>query len=132
MGDVMSIARKMRSIPVKAGERIAKEFGYDQVIIIARRVGEKPDPHGEHVTTYGITRIHCDVAARTGSYVKREIMGWPEQPSTADINKMIRELTNFVNGIETGALIVDHADETLSNVMKRSRKLLDSLKDHKS
>lgn len=69
----------MRPIPVSAAERIAREYGYDQVIIIGRKVGDVVDQanaHGEHLTTYGITREHCDVAARCGDYLKYKVMGW--------------------------------------------------------
>lgn len=41
----------MKPIPISAAERIAKSYGQDQVVIIARRVGEEPEPCGEHVTT---------------------------------------------------------------------------------
>ena len=65
-----------KPIPIEAGERIAKEFGYDQVVIVARKV----DPDGcEHVTTYGIDKAHCDVAARMGNFFKHRLMGWPEK-----------------------------------------------------
>ncbi len=69
----------MKEIPISAAERIAKDYGYDQVIIYARKVGESPDPHGEHMTTYGVNKTHCGVAARIGSYLKREIMGWTSE-----------------------------------------------------
>jgi hypothetical protein len=69
--------RTMKPIPIAAAEKIAKDYGYDQVIIIARRIGEEPEPHGEHLTTYGINKVHCDVAARTGSFIQHKIMGWP-------------------------------------------------------
>lgn len=58
-------------IPVSAGQRIAEEFGYDQVVIIARKVGVR-----EHVTTYGIDKDHCGVAARIGNFIKHKLMGW--------------------------------------------------------
>ena len=74
-------SRPMKPIPVSAGERIAKDYGYDQVVIVARRVGESPDPHGEHCTTYGIDKVHCGVAARVGSYLQREVMKWHESQS---------------------------------------------------
>ena len=62
-----------KRIPIAAAQRIAEQYGYDQVIIIARKV----DPDGgEHVTTYGIDRAHCDVAARIGDFIKHKIMGW--------------------------------------------------------
>lgn len=70
---------KMKPIPVSAGKEIANRYGYDQVVIIARRVGEDPDPHGEHVTTYGRNREHCAVAARTGNFLKHKVMGWLEE-----------------------------------------------------
>lgn len=66
----------MKPIPISAAELIAKKYGYDQVIIIARRVGDDPEPHGEHVTTYGVTKAHCDVAARIGDFLKFKVMGW--------------------------------------------------------
>ena len=68
--------RTMRPIPIAAAARIAKVYGYDQVIVIARRVGDEPDPHGEHVTTFGVDAQHCDAAARAGNALKR-FMGWP-------------------------------------------------------
>jgi len=71
--------RPMKKIPIKAGEDIAKKYGYDQVIIYARRVGENPEPHGEHLTTYGINREHCGVAARIGDFLKREVFKWKEK-----------------------------------------------------
>lgn len=70
--------RPMRPIPIAAAERIAKDYGYDQVVIIARRVGAPPEPHGEHVTTYGVDRAHCESAAAQGRALKR-FMGWPEE-----------------------------------------------------
>lgn len=66
----------MKPIPISAAERVAKEYGYDQVIIVARKVGDDPDPHGEHVTTYGVTKEHCAVAARAGDFLKHKVMGW--------------------------------------------------------
>lgn len=68
--------RPMKRIPIRAAERIAKSYGYDQVVIYARRVGEAPAPNGEHMTTYGITKAHCAVAVRIGDKLK-EWMGWP-------------------------------------------------------
>jgi hypothetical protein len=71
----MPRVRPKKPIPIAAARRIAVECGYDQVIIYARRVGEDPAPHGEHMTTYGVTREHCSVAARIGDTLKR-FMGW--------------------------------------------------------
>ena len=75
----------MKRIPISAAEHIAHKYGYDQVVIIARKVDQPAGvgetakqaiPGGEHVTTYGINKVHCGVAARIGDYVKYEIMKW--------------------------------------------------------
>lgn len=66
----------MRSIPITAAKHIAEEYGYDQVIIYARKVGDDPEPHGEHMTTYGVNREHCSAAAKIGDFLKYKIMGW--------------------------------------------------------
>ena len=65
----------MKRIPIKAAKRIADEYGYDQVVIYARKVGNDPAPHGEHMTTYGVNAVHCAVAAKMGDVLKR-FMGW--------------------------------------------------------
>ena len=69
----------MKRIPITAAERVAKQYGYDQVIIIARKVG---DAGGEHVTTYGVDAANCDAAGRIGNFLKSKIMGWPDVLST--------------------------------------------------
>lgn len=66
----------MVPIPIKAAREIAEQYGYDQVIIIGRKVGGDPDPHGEHVTTYGVDQLHCRVAAAIGEFLKIKIMRW--------------------------------------------------------
>jgi hypothetical protein len=66
----------MKPIPISAAERIAKDYGYDQVIIVARKVGNDPQPHGEHCTTYGVNETHCAVAARIGDFLKHKAMNW--------------------------------------------------------
>lgn len=69
----------MKHIPISAAKLIADAYGYDQVIIIARKVGESPDAHGEHCTTYGVNDAHCSVAARIGDFLKYKVMGWKEE-----------------------------------------------------
>lgn len=66
----------MKRIPINAGKRIAEEYGYDQVVIVARKVGEGG---GEHCTTYGVSAAHCAVAARIGDFFKYELMKWPKK-----------------------------------------------------
>jgi hypothetical protein len=63
----------MKPIPISAARRIAEDYGYDQVIIIGRATG---DNGGEHCTTYGVNKEHCNIAARIGNYLKFNVMGW--------------------------------------------------------
>lgn len=65
----------MKRIPISAGKRIADEYGYDQVVIVARKVGQ-----GEHVTTYGVNKENCAMAARVGDFFKYELMKWERKP----------------------------------------------------
>lgn len=66
----------MKRIPIAAAKRIAEEYGWDQVMIYARKVGDDPQPHGEHMTTYGVDKKHCDAMAKTASFLQTKIMGW--------------------------------------------------------
>jgi hypothetical protein len=66
----------MKRIPISAAAKIAKGYGYDQVVIIARKVGEAPAPHGEWCVTYGVDKINCAVAARIGDFLKYKVLGW--------------------------------------------------------
>lgn len=54
---------------------VAKNYGYDQIIILGRKVGESPRPHGEHMTTYGINKEHCKAAEHIGTKLQL-MMGW--------------------------------------------------------
>lgn len=69
----------MKRIPIAAAQRVAEQYGYDQVVIIARKVG---DDSGEHVVTYGVDKVNCDVAGRIGTFLKSKIMGWPDVLNT--------------------------------------------------
>lgn len=70
--------RPMKRIPISAAKAVADAYGYDQVVIYARRVGDDPAPHGEHMTTYGVSKVHCGVAAQIGVTLKR-FMSWEVQ-----------------------------------------------------
>lgn len=65
----------MKRIPISAAKAVAEEYGYDQIVIYARKIGEDPEPHGEHMTTYGVDTKHCIIAARIGNTLKK-FMGW--------------------------------------------------------
>jgi len=69
---------KAKPIPIKAAERIAHEYGYDQVVIIARKTGDAVDGGGEHCTTYGVDKTHCKIAADIGNFLKYKIMKWED------------------------------------------------------
>ena len=64
----------MKPIPIAAAKRVAENYDYDQVVIIARKVSE-----GEHCTTYGVNKENCDIAARIGDFLKFKVMGWKQE-----------------------------------------------------
>lgn len=73
----------MRAIPISAAKQIAELYGYDQVVVYARKVGEDPQSHGEHITTYGVSKVHCRVAGAVSKKLQR-LMGWrPENETNA-------------------------------------------------
>lgn len=78
----------MRRIPISAARLIAETYGYDQVMIYARRidrpagVGESASEMrrgGEHMTTYGVNREHCAAMARIAEFLKTKILGWESE-----------------------------------------------------
>lgn len=73
----------MIPIPVRAAKEIAERYGYDQVVIVARRVSDgDTEAGGEHVTTYGVNKIHCEIATMIGDYLKYKVMGWKKRDET--------------------------------------------------
>ena len=93
----------MQEIPVSAAERIAKTYGYDQVVIMARRIDNALPPvnadtaintgreEGEHITTYGVNKTHCSVAALMGSTLKR-IARWPSEADRLALDSLYDQL----------------------------------------
>jgi len=69
----------MKPIPINAARKIAETYGYDQIIIISRKIG---DDGGEHCTTYGRDKAHCAAAARIGDFLKYKVMGWVKEQVT--------------------------------------------------
>lgn len=67
------IDMKTKDIPIKAAKSIAEQYGYDQIVIIGRKVG---DSGREHCTTYGVDKENCDVAAQIGDFLKFKVMNW--------------------------------------------------------
>lgn len=64
----------MNKLPIKEAKGIADRHNWDQVIIVARKVG---DDGYEHVVTYGKDKAHCEAAARAGQALKHHLMRWP-------------------------------------------------------
>lgn len=69
-----STTQQAADIPISAAKQIADLYGYDQVVIVARKTGVIGH---EHVTTYGVNKRHCEIAAKIGDFFKYKIMGWP-------------------------------------------------------
>lgn len=63
----------MKPIPINTAKNIAEQYGYDQVVIMARKTGIDGR---EHVTTYGVNKGHCSIAAQMGDVLKYKLMGW--------------------------------------------------------
>lgn len=74
--------KAMLPIPVSAIKAIALKYGYDQVVILGRRIGSAPMPCGEHITTFGRDHAHCNVAAMMGKRMAT-LCQWPEHERTA-------------------------------------------------
>ena len=68
----------MKTIPIGTAKAIANRYGYDQVMIYARRVSvpERGIDGGEHMTTYGVTKEHCSAMAKIAKFLQTKIMGW--------------------------------------------------------
>lgn len=103
--------RDMVDIPIAAAKRIAEDYGYDQVVIMARRCHTTPEPHGEHVTTYGRTKDHCQVAAMMGDKFKR-IALWSDVDATtqriADLEARIAEQDEEIESLRHAKFLRDN------------------------
>ena len=53
-----------KKIPFVRAKELAKEYGYDQVVVLARKVEEPEHPGGWSACSYGKNRSHCQVAGR--------------------------------------------------------------------
>lgn len=54
-----------KSIPIAEAQRIAKEFGYDQVLIF----GADRQANKNHIATYGKDAWHCSDIASVGALI---------------------------------------------------------------
>ena len=62
-------------IPIEAAELLCLEFGYEQVVIVAR----SPEKDTEAVTTFGLGDDNSRAAMHMGERFQRDIMGWLPQ-----------------------------------------------------
>ncbi len=63
-----------KRIPISDAKTIGKKHGYNQVIIVAW----DENTGITSVCTWGKTLKDCDLAARSGNFVKKA-MGWPDE-----------------------------------------------------
>lgn len=73
-------------IPIEAVENLGVVFGFDQVIVLARRVG---DEGTEQLVTWGDSLEHKHAAARIGDRLTTEVFGWT--PDTTVVHRDFRE-----------------------------------------
>lgn len=103
---------KVKKIPITAARRIAEDYGYHQVVIMARITGEVEGPE-ECVTTYGINKTHCGVAAMMGDKLK-QIAQWPGVDATtqkiADLEARVKAQIAEMNDLKIEILEREEAD----------------------
>lgn len=77
IGKVKKRGSVMRKIPISQAKRLAKEYGWDQVIIYARNPGE--DGRCQYAS-YGKDKKNCDAAGRIAETIMNaDIEGsWPK------------------------------------------------------
>jgi hypothetical protein len=81
----LSSDESAKLIPISVAEAISKKYGFDQVVIIARKVDAGPEKIAEHVTTYGKDKVNCTVAAQIGDFLKYKIMSWTTPKDVRDV-----------------------------------------------
>lgn len=69
----MNARRRVKAIPPAAARRIARAYGYDQVIVLGRRLDASGE-EGEHVTAWGPDEAASREAARLGELARRTVL----------------------------------------------------------
>lgn len=59
---------------IQFAKDFATKFGYNQIVIIGRRVDDPLRPGGEWVTTYGTDAAHTAIAKAIGEFIVRKVM----------------------------------------------------------
>jgi hypothetical protein len=62
-----------KPIPIEDVAAIGARHGYDQVIVIARKTGDRG---GEWVTAWGVDDQHQAAATKGADFLKYNVMGW--------------------------------------------------------
>lgn len=62
----------MAEIPISTAKAVAEKYGYEQVMIYARNC----TTGAEHMTTYGVTKAHCNAMAKIAKFLQTKIMHW--------------------------------------------------------
>lgn len=94
--------RPMKPIPISAAKEIAEKYGYDQIIIYARRVDTEDETGGEHMTSYGVDEAHCAAAQLIAHHLQKDKMNWtdPVPPSKTGNRELDRLLYNAVEAFK--------------------------------
>lgn len=103
----------VKSIPIREAEKVSQRYGFDQVVIMARRPGTEGDITGEHITTYGRNPTHCAVAAMMGNKLK-EIAGWPDN----DLRERMFQRLRRRQSAGADSILYGHVDAMIEE-MKR-------------
>lgn len=69
----MSPRRRVKAIPPAAAKRIAQAYGYDQVIVLGRRLDASGEA-GEHVVAWGPNEAATRDVVRLGELARRTIL----------------------------------------------------------
>lgn len=101
---------KVKPIPLAAAKKIADDYGYHQVVIMARHTGTEPGAE-EHITTYGVNVQHCRIAAIMGDKLK-EIAQWPGVDETtqkiADLEAKVAEQAAEIESMRHAKFLRDN------------------------
>ena len=63
-------------------EALLERYGFDQIIVLARKLGE--DGY-ENLGTHGTDMEHSNAAAAIGEHLRKEVMGWVESPEGKEL-----------------------------------------------
>lgn len=83
-------------IPVIEAECLAKDYGYDQVILFAFNRKKAIT----HTTTYGKDKALCDEAAKAAN-TAATVMGWYTQPTASQLISGIAHLNKQLLNLQT-------------------------------